>query len=190
MSMEDSINKKWLEAGSRVSSHSASLLWSWSSTIYSSYCPPTLSVISITEWRWLAGCVCGNWPGLVLEGTCIEWTSDVPFVRHALRFIQPMCHMCYQSAPAGRVCLLKYKSQRSITIGAQQLRCWDLFPSYSVTVILGRLKISACQKLFRVCLITLFFGKFPVINIFNSFFSASFDLLFGVMRENNWCREM
>lgn len=53
MSVEDSIRKKWLEAASRVSSHSASLLWSWSSTIYRS-----LSVTSITEMvSWL--CVWG-----------------------------------------------------------------------------------------------------------------------------------
>ena len=72
------------------------LLCSWNSIIYSSYCSPILSVIPVTDWRLLVGCMCGNWSGLFLEGIYRMWELGVPLVKCVQRFVKSLCHMCLQ----------------------------------------------------------------------------------------------
>lgn len=89
-----------LEVDSRLSNHAFGftlLLYRSNSTMYSRYCLTTLSIIPVTDWRWLVGYGYGNWPALVLEKIYMKWELEFPLVKHAPRFTKSMCHMCFQT---------------------------------------------------------------------------------------------
>lgn len=119
-----------LEAASMLFSHlpgSALLLCSWNSTLYCSSCSPVSSVFPVTDRRLYVGCMCGDWPRLILEGLYMKWVLGVPWVRCVLRFVQSVGHPCLQRMLWMCGLCTKIKNEHCITTGAQHLRCWGLY---------------------------------------------------------------
>lgn len=132
------------------------------STNLVSYSSHRLKIVSwLHVWELTRIDFGGHSQEVVVRGSVSQICSEVCKV--CVSYVPP------ESTPVCMVGLLKYNSQHSITTGAQQLRCWGLFPDYSVVFRLRWLKVKVGEKLFYVCLI-MFFGKLPVISIFNFFF--------------------